>query len=97
MARFNKDVAGSASSDYLMYSGYVTMAYFWLKMMETAAKKLAASPSASDAEFYRSKIATGKFYFQNILPRTKSLAKTMVVSPRATMAITEAQFFAGRS
>jgi len=31
-ARKNRDVIGSASVDYLMYSGYMTMAYFWAMM-----------------------------------------------------------------
>lgn len=94
MARFNKEVVGSASVDYLMYSGYVTMAYFWLRMMEVAAAKLAANPSSPDAEFYRSKLATGKFFFAHLLPRTKGLAKSMVQDPKAVMGITEEQFAA---
>lgn len=92
---FNKDMAGSASVDYLMYSGYVTMSFFWLRMMEIAAVKLAANPTGPDAEFYKSKIATGKFYFSRILPRTKSLAATMVRLPHSIMAMPEDQFSVG--
>ncbi len=97
MAARNKDVVGSASVDYLMYSGYVTMSYFWLQMMEVAAAKLASNPSPEDVDFYKGKIATGKFYFQHLLPRANAHARTMLISPRKTMAITENQFFAGRS
>ena len=93
MSRFGtKDMAGSAASDFLMYSGYVTMSYFWLRMMEVASKKLAANPSGPDADFYKGKLATGKFFFTSLLPRTKSLAVTMVNHPRAVMTITNEQF-----
>ena len=91
-AAFNKDYVGSASVDYLHFSGYVTMAHFWLRMMEVAAQKLKADPTGPQADFYRTKIMTGKFYFATLLPRTKSLAASMVKHPRTIMKITEEQF-----
>ena len=39
----NKDALGIASVDYLMYSGYVSMAHHWLKMEEAAAAALSKS------------------------------------------------------
>jgi hypothetical protein len=50
-ARTNKDVVSSASVDFMMYSGYVSMAYFWLKMMDIAQEKLKTVP-ASESAFY---------------------------------------------
>ena len=41
----------SASYDYLMYSGYVSMAYFWLKMMDISQDKL-KTVAAADSAFY---------------------------------------------
>jgi hypothetical protein len=63
----NPDEIGAASVDYLMYSGYVTLAYFWAKMAKVAQDKLAAGDD--DKDFYQAKIKTARFYFQRILPR----------------------------
>jgi hypothetical protein len=38
----NYDEAGAAAVDYLMYSGYVTLAYLWALMAQVAQQKLAA-------------------------------------------------------
>jgi hypothetical protein len=54
--------------DYLMYSGYVALAYFWLRMALVAQEKLAAGEG--DAAFYQAKLATCAFYFKRLLPRT---------------------------
>lgn len=71
----NRDEVGAASVDYLMYSGYVVLGYFWARMAKVAQEKLAAGEG--DAEFYRAKLKTAQFYFQRILPRTRSLVETM--------------------
>jgi len=82
-AKKNRDVVGSASVDYLMFSGYVTMAYFWAQMAQTAYEKLATD--VENRDFYRAKIKTAEFYFERMLPRTKSLAKTMMADPKSLM------------
>ncbi|WP_324732157.1 acyl-CoA dehydrogenase C-terminal domain-containing protein [Pseudomonas paeninsulae] len=64
----NPDEVGAASVDYLMYSGYVILAYFWLRMALVAQEKLDAG--AGDAAFYQAKLATCAFYFKRLLPRT---------------------------
>jgi len=64
----NPEHIGAASVDYLMYSGYVTMAYFWARMAIVAQEKLAAGSNETD--FYDAKIKTARFYFKRILPRT---------------------------
>ena len=89
-ARKNRDVIGAASVDYLMYSGYVTMAYFWTMMAQKANEKIAEKPD--NIEFYRSKVRTAEFYFDHIFPRTKALGKTMMANPRSLMRITSEQF-----
>ena len=38
----DREEVGAASVDYLMYSGYVCLAYFWADMARLAAEKLAA-------------------------------------------------------
>ena len=82
-AKKNRDVVGSASTDYLMYSGYIVMGYFWAKMAQTAYEKLAGE--VENRDFYRAKIKTAEFYFERILPRTKSLSKTMMADPKTLM------------
>jgi alkylation response protein AidB-like acyl-CoA dehydrogenase len=86
-AKKNRDVVGSASVDYLMYSGYITMAYFWAQMAQTAYEKLATD--VENRDFYRAKIKTAEFYFDRILPRTKSLAATMMADPKTLMQLDE--------
>lgn len=68
----NPDEIGAASVDYLMYSGYLTLAYFWAKMVKVAQDKLAAGDD--DKAFYQAKIKTARFYFQRILPRANGHA-----------------------
>ena len=63
----NQDEVGAASVDYLMYSGYVTLAYFWARMAQVAWEKLENGDGQND--FYRAKLATARFYFRRMLPR----------------------------
>jgi alkylation response protein AidB-like acyl-CoA dehydrogenase len=55
---------GAAAVDYLWYSGYVTLAYFWARSVA------AAEASAQPAAFKQAKRDTAAFYFARILPRT---------------------------
>jgi hypothetical protein len=87
-AKKQRDLVGAASVDYLMYSGYIIMGYFWAQMAQTAYEKLAGD--VEDRDFYRAKIKTAEFYFERILPRTKSLAKTMMADPKSLMQLDEA-------
>ena len=38
----DREEVGAASVDYLMYSGYACLAYFWADIARLAAEKLAA-------------------------------------------------------
>jgi len=82
-AKKDRDMVGSASVDYLMFSGYIVMAYFWAQMAQSAYEKLATD--VENRDFYRAKIKTAEFYFERLLPRTKSLAKTMMSDPKTLM------------
>jgi alkylation response protein AidB-like acyl-CoA dehydrogenase len=86
-AKKDRDVIGSASVDFLMYSGYIVMAYFWAQMAQTAYEKLATD--VENRDFYRAKIKTAEFYFEMMLPRTKSLAATMMADPKTLMQLDE--------
>ncbi len=80
----NPDEIGAASVDYLMYSGYITLAYFWAKMAKVAQDKLAIS--SDDAAFYQAKIKTARFYFQRILPRASGHAACVENGANSMMA-----------
>jgi alkylation response protein AidB-like acyl-CoA dehydrogenase len=77
VARKDRDIVSSASHHFLMYSGYVTMAYFWARQAAVASEKLAKG-GAEKPEFYKAKIRMARFYFDHLLPRAKSHAASMV-------------------
>lgn len=75
-AMMNKEEVGAASVDYLMFSGYVVLAYFWAKMAIIAQEKIAEG--AEEKGFYKAKVQTANFYYQRILPRTLTHAEAML-------------------
>jgi alkylation response protein AidB-like acyl-CoA dehydrogenase len=74
-AQRNPDEVGAASVDYLMYCGYIFMGYLWARAAKTALVALTAGSEEHD--FYRAKLATARFYFERILPRTLALVTTI--------------------
>jgi alkylation response protein AidB-like acyl-CoA dehydrogenase len=81
----NADEAAGAAFDYMMYSGYATVAYFWARMSKVASQKLASGGLGGTEEtFYRTKLQTARFYFERLLPRTRTLAATLR-APSATL------------
>jgi alkylation response protein AidB-like acyl-CoA dehydrogenase len=66
----NPEEVGAAAVDYLMYSGYVSLAYFWARAAATAKEKLAEG--TPEKSFYEAKVKTAEFYFARILPRTRT-------------------------
>ncbi|MEZ5569004.1 MAG: acyl-CoA dehydrogenase C-terminal domain-containing protein [Halioglobus sp.] len=86
----NADEAGAAAVDYLMYSGYVTLAYFWARMAIIAQKKIAAADG--DASFYEAKVMTARFYFERLLPRTATLKATIMAGSANLMDMPEELF-----
>ncbi|MCP4598321.1 acyl-CoA dehydrogenase C-terminal domain-containing protein [Neptuniibacter sp.] len=86
----NRDEVGAASVDYLMYSGYAVLGYFWACMAKVAQEKLTAGEG--DAAFYQAKLTTAKFYFERILPRTRSLVVTMQSGADNLMTMEEEHF-----
>lgn len=89
VAMKDRDAVGAASVDYLMYSGYIVLGYFWAAMAKVAHEQLAAGTTEED--FYKAKIATANFYFSRILPRTQTHATAMLAGPESLMGITEEQ------
>jgi hypothetical protein len=77
IARKDRDIVSSACHHFLMYSGYVTMGYFWALQAEVAYEKLEAG-GAEKPEFYKAKIGMARFYFDHLLPRARAHAEAMV-------------------
>ena len=90
-ARKDRDMVGTASNDFLMYSGYAMLAYFWAKMAAVAFDKL-ENGGAEEPAFYEAKIQTAEFYFDRILPRTKSHAEGML-KPTSSIMKMKAEHF----
>ena len=86
----NRDEVGAASVDYLMYSGYAVLAYFWALAAKTAQQSIAAG--TDEEAFYQAKISTANFYFKRLLPRTRALAETMVSGADCLMELEEGAF-----
>lgn len=67
----NADEIGAASVDYLYYSGYVALAYWW-------ARAVATTDAGEYSEAFKTmKRETARFYFARILPRTHTHATAM--------------------
>ena len=71
-AKLNPNEIGAASVEYLHLFGYVAYAWLWARMADVAQGSLSAEP-----EFYTAKLATARFYFERILPRTLSLERSI--------------------
>lgn len=82
-ARKDRDIVSSASVDYLMYSGYAMMAYFWAQMAAVALEKL-ENGGTEVPEFYQAKLQVAEFYFDRLLPRTAGHAEALV-SPSSSL------------
>ena len=91
-AASNRDCIGIAAEPYLMFAGYVGLAEQWLHMEAAAAAALDKAPAGPDADFYRGKLHAAKFFFDNMLPRTKALSPCILAPPDSLMKITPAQF-----
>jgi alkylation response protein AidB-like acyl-CoA dehydrogenase len=89
-AKGDRELVGSASVDYLMYSGYVMMAYFWALQAEKA-QGLIGSGKEDDA-FYQTKIQTAQFYFDRLLPRADSHRSGALAATSSVMQIDQQHF-----
>ena len=84
-AKKNPDSVGAGSVDFLMFSGYAYMAYMFARMSSVAAAKLKAGEG--DTQFLTDKLHTAEFFFQRILPRADTHAKTMKANTSSVMAM----------
>lgn len=81
--RGSKDMIGSVSVDYLLFSGHVTLAEHWFKMECVAHEKLAAGKG--NKAYYEAQIQTADYVFKHLLPRTLALRKSILSPSDATV------------
>jgi alkylation response protein AidB-like acyl-CoA dehydrogenase len=82
----NPEEVGAASVDYLFYSGYVALAFWWTKSVA------AADRGNHPESFKTAKRETARFYFQRILPRCLSHAAAIRAGAGGLMALDEESF-----
>ena len=95
-ARSNRDAVTASSVDYLMFSGYVSLAAHWLRMEVAASEALAkgggVDEHGEEEGFYRAKVQTSAFVFDHLLTRTRGHQAAMLAPVDAIMAMDVADF-----
>jgi alkylation response protein AidB-like acyl-CoA dehydrogenase len=85
-AAANADEIGAAAWDYLFYSGYAALAYWW-------ARSVAAADASSHSQAFKdAKRETARFYFARILPRTRTHAASIASGAGTLMSISAEGF-----
>ena len=86
----NPNNALSGSYDFMHLFGHVCLGLMWAKMALAAKAKLDAGEG--DAEFYRTKIATGRYYMARSLPMTSVHLARINSGADTVMALDAANF-----
>jgi butyryl-CoA dehydrogenase len=80
--------AGAAATDYLNLFAYTALAYMWVRMAETSLKGL----EGEQKDFYEAKLATARFFFQRLLPKSSGHFSAIMAGKAPVMALKEAAF-----
>lgn len=91
-AQRDLEEVGAAAVDFLFYSGYAALAYCWGTIALAATRSL-ERPDA-DGEFLRGKLATARFYFERMLPRTAAHKAAIESGAANLMDVSEASLSA---
>ena len=84
-AMSDRESVGVAAVDYLMYSGYMTLACHYVYMEGAAHKALASKDRVEEEDFYKSKIQMSEFVFNEMLPHTVYHEKVMFTPTKTIM------------
>ncbi|MEM8498858.1 MAG: acyl-CoA dehydrogenase [Pseudomonadota bacterium] len=84
------EVTGSVAFDYLMLSGYVTGA--WLLSQKALLAEQQLADSDSNESFLNTKLATARFFLNNILPRSSAHWQAMQAGTSTIMSLAESEF-----
>jgi alkylation response protein AidB-like acyl-CoA dehydrogenase len=88
----DREVVGAASVDYLMYSGFVMMGYYWAVQAAKAEELLASGQGKESEDFYRSKVQTAEFYFERLMPRANAHRTGALAPTRSVMQLDNEHF-----
>ena len=86
--RDDPNAPGAVAINFLMLTGYVCGGW----QMARAAMIAAQKSASSDDKFYRSKIATTRFYAEHYLPRSALHLSALQAGSESIMALAEEQF-----
>ncbi|WP_065329250.1 acyl-CoA dehydrogenase C-terminal domain-containing protein [Tritonibacter mobilis] len=86
----NPNNALAGSTDFMHMFGHVCLGLMWAMMGKAAQKAL--DEGASDAAFYETKLATGRYYMARQLPATKLYLARIETGADTVMALDAAQF-----
>jgi alkylation response protein AidB-like acyl-CoA dehydrogenase len=86
----NPDNAGAGSNDYLHLFGVTAIAFMWALMAKTALEKIASG--AGDKAFYETKLKTGRYYADRVVPETALRLQRIRVGAAPVMALTADEF-----
>ncbi len=92
-AMTDREEVGAASVDYLMYAGYVTLAYLYARAAKQA--RAALAEGTDEAPFYRAKLETARFFYQRLVPRTRAHKAAIEAGAESLMAIRTEDFGLG--
>ena len=87
--RADPNAALAASVNYMMLTGYVCGGWQMARAALAARARLA---SGENDEFYRTKIATARFYAEQILPKASALLSIVKSGASTAYAFDAAQF-----
>ena len=80
----NPDNAGAASTDYLNVFGLTALAYMWAQMAKVAQAQVEAG---STDPYYATKLQTGRYFVERILPDAEAHLKKMKTGADVLMAM----------
>lgn len=84
-AMANPDNAGAGSMDYMHLFGLVALALMWAMMAKAAQQKLAEG--GGDGAFYKTKLATGRYFVERILPESRAHLARLSTGSESMMAL----------
>lgn len=77
--------SNACACEYLDVFGYVLYAWLWARMMAVAAQQ-------SDSALASTKLVSGRFYFERLLPKAEALARQMRAGSETMMTLSDDQF-----
>ena len=89
-AAVNPDEMGASASEYLRLFGYVALGHMWLRTARVTVEKKNAG--TFEPEFYSTKFATARFFFERMLPQSQSLHAAVLAGGQSIFAFPKEAF-----